>query len=381
MKKFNKIVILDRILLTETQWAELHSLAEHVVEFSGLKPKELIRRLAEEQGLDPGAVCFTQLAKEETTTAELERRVHGADAIITCWTNIPDQILREQPQLRYVGFWTNLVNHRINLSLAAELGIGVTYIPDYGTTAVAEYTFALLQELTRKVAKQAHDTRSGKWPYELLKNSLYVPKIGAIPYHCLEGKKIGIVGFGRIGERVARIAQGYGMEVSYHSRKRRHEIEAKSIEYRDLDELFAWADVVTVHLSPYAFSDPLGRIALDDHAVDCPEHEPADKDAPVINRDLLNRMKDGAIFINTSAGRLVEENALLDEAESGRIRVALDVYRGLPDRKRIQKICAKFPESYHIFTYRGGWFTQDAITHKGESLISQMQKFLHSRSE
>lgn len=376
MKLFNKVVILDRILLTEAQWAELRSLTNEVVEFSGLKPDELVKKLAEEQRLDPGAVCFTQLALEQVTETELNRRVDGADAVITCWTNIPDTILRSQPQLRYVGFWTNLVEHRINLVLAKELGIKVTYIPDYGTTAVAEYTFAMLMELLRKPAKQAHDTRSGKWPYELLKNSLYVPTVSTIPYHCLEGMKLGIIGYGRIGERVARIARGFGMEISYHSRKRRPEIETNSIAYRELDELFAWSDVVTIHLSPYTSADPLGRISIDDHAVDCPEHEPANRDVPVISRKLIGKLRDGAIFINTSAGRLVDEEALLDEAESGRIRVAVDVYKRLPERKRIQKICAKHPESYHLFTYRGGWFTQEAITSKGESLLSQMKQFL-----
>ena len=188
--------------------------------------------------------------------------------------------------------------------------------------------------------------------------------------------KLGIVGYGRIGERVARIAQGFGMDVSYYSRKRRSEAEACGIAFRDIDDLFAWADVVTVHLSPYTSSDPLGRISIDDHAVDCPEHEPAHTDAPVISRELIGRLRDGAVFINTSAGRLVDEDVLLDEAERGRIRVAIDVYKRLPERKRIMKICAKHPESYHLFTYRGGWFTQEAITKKGVSLVSQMVTYL-----
>lgn len=373
---FKKLVVLDRIILSESQWSQLRGLAHEVVEFSGLTPKQLAVKLAEEQGVDPGAVCFTALAMEEITEKELNARLEGADAVISCWTNLPDAVLHANPQLKYVGFWTNLVNHRINLELAEELGMTVTYIPDYGTTAVAEYTFALLQEMLRKVAKQAKDTARGSWPYELLKTSLYVPSVDAIPYHTLSGKKLGIVGFGRIGQHVAQIAMGFGMEVSYFSKSRKPVWEERGVQYLELDDLLRNADVVTVHLSPYANVDPHGRISLDDHAPDCPESQPETKDEPVISREKLALLKDGAILINTSAGRLVDEDAMLNEAESGRIRIAVDVYRSNPDRKHIGRILQRHGEHANVFTYRGGWLTYESVLFKGDALVQHARTFL-----
>jgi glycerate dehydrogenase len=352
-------------------------MANEVVEYSGLTPKQIMEKLAIEQGTDPGAVCFTALALEQITERELNARLAGADAIVSCWTNIPDSVLLNNPQIKYVGFWTNLVQHRINLKLAKEMGIHVTYIPDYGTIAVAEYTFALLLELMRSVARQASDTASGKWPYELLKTSLYVPSIDAIPYHTLCGKSLGIIGFGRIGQQVAQIALGFGMKVSYYSKSCKTDWKNRGVEFKNLDEVLKTSDIVSIHLSPYANVDPLGRVSIDDHAPDCPEQGPKIEDIPIISKKKLALLKDGALLINTSAGRLLEEDALFEEVLSGRIRVAIDVYRNNPNKKHIQAVISRHGKDRNIFTYRGGWLTYESVLKKGDSLIEQAGKFLH----
>ena len=377
MKKFNRLVVLDKIILSESQWASLKSLANEVIEYSGLTPKQLMTKLAKEQGVDPGAVCFTALALEQITEQELGTRLSGADAVVSCWTNIPDRVLLANPQIKYIGFWTNLVQHRINLDLAKKMGIEVTYIPDYGTIAVAEYTFALLLELMRGTAKQASDTASGKWPYELLKTSMYVPTVDAIPYHTLCGKKIGLIGFGRIGQQVAQIALGFGMQVSYFSKTRKSDWGARGVEYKTLDEVLQTSDIVSIHLSPYANVDPLGRVSIDDHAPDCPEQGPQIKDVPVISKEKLALLKNGAIFINTSAGRLVNEDALFTEALLGRIRIAVDVYRSNPNKKQIQQVIQRNGKERNVFTYRGGWLTYESVLRKGDSLVEQMRSFLN----
>ena len=375
--KFKRLVILDNLILADHQWQALHEITEEVVEYGGLDLKQVTERLAKEHESDPGVVCFSALTAEQITEIELNKRLKDADAVISCWTNLPDDVIQENPQIRYVGFWTGLVQHRINLELAKKMEITVTYIPDYGTYAVAEFTFALLLEIMRKTAKQAKDTARGSWPYELLKASLYVPRIDAIPYRILHGKKLGIIGFGRIGQQVASIALGYGMDISYYSIHRKSEFEDR-IKYKELDEILKNSDIVTVHLSPYAFIDPNGRVGIDDHAPDCPEGNPKSTDHPVIDRKRIALIKDGAIFINTSAGRLVDEEAILDEAESGRIRIALDVYRSLPNRKRLQKIIQLHGEGQNIFTYRGGWLTYESVLYKGDSLIEQAKSFLQN---
>jgi lactate dehydrogenase-like 2-hydroxyacid dehydrogenase len=117
-------------------------------------------------------------------------------------------------------------------------------------------------------------------------------------------------------------------------------------------------------------------VSIDDHAPDCPEQGPQIKDVPVISKEKLALLKDGAIYINTSAGRLVDEDALFGEAISGRIRIAVDVYRSNPSKKIIQQVTQHNGKERNIFTYRGGWLTYESVLKKGDSLVSQIEKFL-----
>jgi glycerate dehydrogenase len=340
-------VILDPVILLRDQHVRLRSLADDVVEFSSLSPDAMLRAAHDEMDENPSPMCWTQLAAEDVTQQELLRRLDGADAVITCWTNIPDGVLLANRQLRYIGFWTNLAEHRLNLALAKKLGIHVTYVPDYGTDSVAEMTIAGMLAVSRKVTQTAKDTERGRWPYELLKTGVHVPSVDDIPQRMLRDKLLGIVGFGRIGQRVAEIALAFRMRVQYFSRHRYPDWEAKGVSYTQLPNLFSTSDIVSVHLSPYA-----------------PEK--------VVSAELIGRLRDKAIFVNTSAGRLVDQEALLREVESHRINVYLDVYEGLPPRQRLKNIRLQD----NLFTYRAGWFTQEAITYKGESLLRNITDFL-----
>lgn len=340
-------MVLDRIILLERQWEELRSMAEEVVEYGGLDPKEILRRLEEEADKVQAPMCWTQLAQQEMTANELSERIAGADAVITCWTNIPDEVLLANPQLRYLGFWTNLVDHRVNLKLCAERGVKVTYIPDYGTDSVAEMTLAGLLAVSRQLIKNAHDTRRGSWAYELLKTGKRVPAIDQIPQRMLHSKKLGIIGLGRIGQRVAELALAFRMEVSYWSRKRRLEWEQNGVRFRELDALFSWADIVSVHLSPYG-------------------------PARIVSRGRLSLLRDGGIFINTSTGRLIDQEALWDELRSQRINAYIDVYENLPPRKIITELMS----NNNLFTYRAAWFTQEAVTYKGNRLVENLREWL-----
>lgn len=376
IKKFKKMVVLDRIVLTELQWTQLRGLAEEVVEFSGLRPEDVSARLKVEQAANVGAVCFTALAQERTTVDMLNERLEGADAVITCWTNLPDGVLKANSQIRYIGFWTNLPFHRVSMKLAEEMGIVVTHIPDYGTESVAEWTMTVLLSMARQPARHVQESGSGKWVYELIKRALYIPSPKDIEFFTLQGKKLGIIGFGRIGQRVAELVTAFGMQVRYYSLHRRPEWEKKGVEFMELDELLGWADVVSNHLSPYANSDLQGRVQLDDFAPDCPEQDQVHKDTPVITAERLAMIRDGAIFINTAAGRLVDEEALKREAQSGRIRVAIDVWRSNPDRRWLGVMKNLFKRDKHILTYRAAWFTRDAVTFKGDELVRQAIEFL-----
>lgn len=347
MKCFNRLIILDPILMLQQQWAKLSLFAKEMIEFSGLNPNEILLKIHNEMEEDPKPMCWTQLTQKEITVDELNKRINGSDAVITCWTSIPDEVIISNPQLKYVGFWTNLANHRINYELAKNKGIFVTFIPDYGTDSVAELTFAGILSVSRKILLSHRNTIRGKWPYELLKTGRYIPNVDEIPQRILRDKSIGIVGLGRIGKRVAEIARAFKMNIKYWSRRRYNKLEEIGFEFLELEQLFSNCDIVTIHLSPYA-----------------PEK--------IISKNLINLLKKGAIFVNTSSGKLVDQKALFDELITGRIYAFLDVYEGLPPRKIIKNINSL----ENVFTYRSGWYTQEAITYKGEYLIKNIEDFL-----
>jgi len=350
--KFDKLVVLDRIILLESQWRRLKEFAVEILEYSGLNPTEMLKKIYEEMEQDPKPMCWTQLAQEEVTIEELKNRVKDADAIITCWTSIPDEIILSNSQLKYVGFWTNLAAHRINIDLAKKRRICVTLIPDYGTDSVAELTFAGILAVSRKLFRAHHDTLRGKWPYELIKTGQYVPKVEEIRQRILKDKVIGIVGLGRIGKRVAEIALAFKMKVQYWSKNRHQEFEEKGLKFVSLEELFSTSDIVSVHLSPYA---PEG----------------------FVKAEYIKGLKDRAIFVNTSAGLLIDQDALFKELSSKRIFAFLDVYEGLPPKNILKNISSLD----NIFTYRSGWYTQEAITYKGEYLLKNIERFLKGEGE
>ena len=345
--RLKKLVILDRIILLEDQWRQLEAMADETVDYDRMSEKEIIRRLEAEADEAEAPMCWTQLAVEEKTVEELNARIQGADGVITCWTNIPDEVVRANPQLRYLGFWTNLVDHRVNRDLTAAQGISVTYIPDYGTDSVAEMTFTGMLAITRQLLPTVKETRRGKWAYELLKVGARVPSIDQIPQRMLYGKKLGILGMGMIGRRVSEIASAFKMEQGYHSRNRHPDLESAGVQFFEIDDLFEWADILSVHLSPYG-------------------------PAKIVSAERLAKLKDGAIFINTSAGRLVDQAALWEELRSRRINAYIDVYESLPPRKTIAEVM----NLNNVFTYRAAWFTQEAVTYKGERLLENLREFL-----
>jgi len=352
MVKFKKIVVLDPILLLAEHWQMLHEYGEEVIEYSGLDSQQILKKLQREMDQDPKPMCWTQLAQEKIEIDELNKRIKNADCIISCWTSIPDEVLLNNNQIKYIGFWTNNATHRINFELAQEKGLFITIIPDYGTDSVAELTFAGMLAVSRKILISHQNTLRGKWPYELLKTGQYVPIASEIPQKILRNKKLGIVGLGRIGKRVAEIAMAFKMDICYWSKKHHLKYEEMGVKFIELEEMFETCDIISVHLSPFASPG-------------------------IISKSIISKLKNGAIFINTSAGILVDQKALFDELENNRIHSFLDVYEGLPPRKLLKKL-----ENYgNIFTYRSGWYTQEAITYKGKYLLDNIQKYLMNNKQ
>lgn len=194
----------------------------------------------------------------------------------------------------------------VDLDAARERGVRVTNTPDVLTDATAELTWALILAVARRLGEGERLVRRGAWtgwePAQLLGTGL-------------RGRRLGIVGAGRIGREVGRRAGAFGMNVAYWARSRHEEWEREVDAARvpELARLAEMADVLTIHV---ASSLETRRL---------------------IDGPLLDRLKDGAILVNTARGDVVDEPALVERLETGRIRAGLDVYAAepnVPDRLR-----------------------------------------------
>ncbi|MCI9456716.1 MAG: D-2-hydroxyacid dehydrogenase [Oscillospiraceae bacterium] len=222
------------------------------------------------------------------------QRIGDSEAVLTNKTPLASAILDRCPKLKYIGVLATGYNV-VDVKAAARCGIPVCNIPTYGTAAVAQYVFALLLELCHHTAHHSEAVHSGRWE----NNADWC--FWDYPLTELAGKTMGIIGFGRIGQRTAEIAKAFGMKVLAFDA---YPCEAgrELAEYVPLERLLEASDVVSLHC-------PL-----------LPETE------GIMNRDTISRMKDGAMLINTSRGPLVAEQDLADALASAKLAgAALDV--------------------------------------------------------
>lgn len=232
---------------------------------------------------------------------DLLRGVADAEALLCLLSDrVDEEILRAGKRLRIVA---NVAVGYENIAVAAarRLGIAVTNTPDVLTEATADHAFALLLAAARRIPEADDAVRAGRFPVWRLEQ----PLLG-LDVH---GKSLGIVGMGRIGAAVARRARlGFGMRILYHSRSPHEEVERDlDAERVSFDRLLAESDFVSVHV-------------------------PGTKETQhLIDARAFARMKPTAILVNTSRGSAVDEAALADALEAGRIAgAALDVFEKEP---------------------------------------------------
>lgn len=184
----------------------------------------------------------------------------------------------------------------IDVDYAKAAGIDVKNTPRASSESVAELAMAHMFSCARYISHAGYTMRNGQWEKKAYGKGIE-----------LQGKTLGIVGFGRIGQHLGVMAKAIGMNVVAYSTTRRPEVEAKfGIPYVTLEELLAQSDFISLHA-------------------------PAAPGAPLINADTIAKMKDGVVIINTSRGANVDEDALLAALESGKVRAAgLDVYADEP---------------------------------------------------
>ena len=252
-------------------------------------------------GLNPGDLTwkgFEELGEltvyDRTFPSELLERAAGAEALVTNKTLITSENMDALPDLKYIGVLATGYNV-VDIDAAKARGIVVTNIPAYSTASVAQMVFAHILNITQRVGYYADENKQGRWT----KNADFCYWDTHLVE--LQGKKMGIVGFGNIGQATARIAQAFGMEVCVYSSKPQFALPS-GIKKMELDELFGECDVVSLH---------------------CPL-TPDTKE--MVNAERLSKMKPNAVLINTGRGPLINEQDLADALNEGKIAAAgLDV--------------------------------------------------------
>ena len=245
--------------------------------------------------LNPGDLSWKSLEDigevriyDRTEAKDIPERIGNSDIVLTNKTVLTEETLKACPTVRYIGCMATGYNV-IDVAAANKLGMTVTNIPAYGTEAVAQFTMALLLEITSRVGMHSEAVKQGQW--------------SACPDFCfwnaplmeLAGKTMGIIGYGAIGQSVARKAEAFGMEVLAYRRTPDRSMETEHCHMVSMDEIFEKSDIITLHCPLTAENEEM------------------------INRETIGRMKDGVILLNTGRGKLICEADLRDALNSGKV--------------------------------------------------------------
>ena len=233
---------------------------------------------------------------ERTTSEEVLERCTGSEVIFTNKVILNSETIEQLPELKYIGVLATGTNV-VDLHFAKERGICVTNIPGYSTDSVVQHVLALMLHFSSKVSIHNDAVQQGDWV-----NSIdFSFTLGTL--NELSGKTLGIIGLGTIGRKLARVADAMGMKIvaAHQSSMDRLELSYE-VEWLPVDEVFALADFLSLN---------------------CPLTPETEK---VVNAEHLKKMKSSAIVINTGRGPLVDEQALTDALNNGKIAGAgLDV--------------------------------------------------------
>ena len=277
---------------------------------------------------------------DRTSPSELLARSEGAEVLVTNKTLITADDMALLPELKYIGVLATGYNV-VDIDAAKARGIVVTNIPAYSTASVAQMVFAHILNITQRVGHYANENAQSRWT----NNADFCYWDTNLVE--LDGKKMGIVGYGNIGKATARIALAFGMEVLTYTSKEQKDLP-QGVKKATLDELFAESDVVSLH---------------------CPL-TPDTKE--LVNANRLKAMKPSAILINTGRGPLVNEQDLADALNEGRIAGAgLDVLSVEPSVATNPLLSAK----NCFITPHIAWATKEARTRLMDIAINNLRAY------
>jgi glycerate dehydrogenase len=302
--------------------------------------------------LNPGDLSWAELQSlgpcalyDRTLPAELLPRAAGAGILLTNKTELAAGTMQKLPTLEYIGVLATGTNV-VDLAAARARGIPVTNVPAYGTKSVAQMTFALLLELAQHAGHHAQSVRDGRWSRSIEWCYWDFPLIE------LDGLTLGIVGLGRIGRAVAELGAAFGMKVlACHHGGTPAPLGVRVVE---LEALFSESDVVSLH---------------------CPL---TPQTANLVNAGHLALMKPTAFLLNTSRGPLVDEPALADALNSGRLAgAALDVLAKEPPPAGNPLLAAR----NCLITPHLAWATRAARARLMKIAVENVRSFLQGKPQ
>jgi glycerate dehydrogenase len=295
--------------------------------------------------LNPGDLSWSGLEQlgactihARTAAADIVARSQGAALVLTNKTPLSAATLAQLPELKYIGVLATGYNV-VDVAAARQRGIPVCNIPAYGTASVAQHVFALLLELTQRAGLHAASVSAGDWSRSA--DWCYWKS----PLVELSGLTLGIVGSGRIGRAAGKIGEAFGMKIAYASR---------SGGRAELEKVLRSADVLSLH---------------------CPL---TDDTRHLINATTLGWMKPTAFLINTSRGPLIDDAALADALNAGRLAGAgLDVLSTEPPPAGNPLFTAK----NCLITPHIAWATHAARARLLDMAVENVRAFLAGRPQ
>ncbi len=276
-------------------------------------------------------------SKPESPEETLERS-RGADVVVLVNSPFPGDVIEKLHNLKMIAVSFTGYDH-VDIEKCREKGITVSNVPEYSTQSVSELVFGFAISAMRKLVECNNAVREGGTAQGLLGREL-------------SGKKMGVIGTGKIGQRVCELAIAFGMEVLAFSRTEKENLRKMGVRYVSLEELLRDCDVISIHV-------PLTKET---------EH--------LIGERELGIMKDGALLINASRGKVVDTNALVKELNSGRLFACLDVFDmepPLPDDYPILKA----PNT--LLAPHVGYYTEEALLRRLDVTVENIRAFIEGK--
>ena len=279
-----------------------------------------------------------------TDKTEVAERIKDAHIVITNKNQLNAENMKDAKNLKYIGLFATGYNN-IDTEYTKANNIVVCNAPGYSTEAVAQHTVAFILAILDRVGEYNETVKQGDWIKS--RTFSYFP----LPLSELSKKTIGIVGYGSIGRRVGDIAKAFNMKVLVNNRSK---VNDDTVSQFSFDKLLEKSDIVTLH---------------------CPLNKDSEN---IMNENSFNKMKDGAIFVNTARGGMVDENALRKALESGKLLGAgIDVLRHEP----MDKDCPLYNAPNCYITPHIAWAGKETRLRLLDIVYNNISAFLAGKPE